>query len=161
MKTAILRRKIIGDTGTFGELVIDDQKFTSGELPPRGNAKDLSSIPAGEYLCKWQWSPKWKRDVYHLQDVPGRTVIEIHPANHFGDTALGLHAEVDGCIALGTGQADVCVVKDGKQILQHGIVGSRMAVQKFETLMDKQDFLLKIVDEYLEVGEPEFEGAIV
>lgn len=100
MKTAVLLRKRTGDSGTFGELEIDGEKFKTGELPWRDNARGKSCVPAGEYLVEWDPSPKYGFK-YELRDVPGRTVILIHSANFMGDEDKGLKAEVDGCIALG------------------------------------------------------------
>lgn len=143
---AKLIRTATGDTGTFGTLTLGDHVFMTGELPDRGNAVGRSSIPAGKYVCKWQFSPKFQRNVYHLQDVPGRTVVEIHPANLMGDAAKGFKCELNGCIALGTDRG----VIDG----QAAITGSRAAIKEFETLLAGADFDLEIVEEYQETGEP-------
>lgn len=146
MITAVLRRTETGDTGTFGHLDIDGHVFVTGELPDRKNIAGISSIPAGTYLCKWQFSPKFQRNVYHLQDVPGRTYVEIHPANLFGDKAKGFKCELNGCIAIGTDRGTI----DG----QAAIVSSRKAVAELEALMKGEDFELQIIDEYLEAGAP-------
>ncbi len=146
MKTATLTRTETGDTGTFGFLEIDGQRWATGELPDRGNAEGISSIPAGTYLCQWAWSPKFKRNVYHVQDVPGRTAIEIHPANWMGDASKGLKCELNGCIALGKTRA----VISG----QLGVASSVTAVGEFESFLGGEDFELTVVDEYLEAGAP-------
>ena len=146
MKQVTLRRTATGDTGTFGVLKVDDLTLFSGELPERGNAQGLSCIPAGTYPLAWLDSPKFGRKVYHVQNVPERTVIEIHPANHMGDRTQGLRCELDGCIALGRGVGMV----EG----QRGIQTSRSAVADFERLMGGEDGLLTITDEYLEAGAP-------
>lgn len=151
MKTARLVRTTTGDEGTFGTLTVDGHTFVSGELPDRANAPGISSIPAGSYLCKWQFSPKFQRDVYHLQDVPGRTVVEIHPGNVMGDKALGFKSDLNGCLALGMDRG----VIDG----QKAILNSREALDNFEKITAHQDFTLEIVDEYAETGAPE--GATV
>ena len=50
-------------------------------------------IPMGEYKLTYYNSPKNKRLVPLLKDVPHRSMIEIHPAN--------VYNELEGCIALG------------------------------------------------------------
>lgn len=139
-----LTRSKTGDTGTFGMLEIAGHTFHTGELPDRGNAEEISSIPAGTYICKWQWSPKFKKNVYHLQDVPGRTVIEIHPANWMGDAGLGLKCQLNGCIALGKSR--------GQLSGQDAVIASQAAIEEFEKLLGGQDFELTITDEYFEAG---------
>lgn len=49
-------------------------------------------IPEGEYDLVWYDSPRWKQKV-PLVDVPGRTFIELHPANW--------PRQLDGCTAVG------------------------------------------------------------
>lgn len=145
MITAVLRRTKTGDTGTFGSLEVDGQTFVTGELPDRDNAPDLSSVPAGTYLCRWSESPRFGH-VYQLQDVPGRSHVLIHSGNHCGDTAKGLKSDVEGCILLGSSKGLV----GG----QEAVVASRDALERFTALMAQQDFELTIVDEYKEAGDP-------
>lgn len=93
---------------TFGVLFIDGyyQCFTLE------NSHKL--IPVGTYDITFYNSPKNLMVVPLLKEVPGRTMIEIHPAN--------LYSELEGCIAPGTG-------KTNEQILN-----SRIA---FYSIMDK------------------------
>lgn len=51
-------------------------------------------IPEGEYKISLYDSPKNKMIVPLLNSVPGRSMIEIHPANW--------SKELEGCIAVGT-----------------------------------------------------------
>lgn len=146
MKKLTLIRKETGDQGTFGTLDLDGLMFYTGELPWRNNAHGASSIPAGTYLCTWGPSPKFGRDLYHLQDVPGRDHILIHPANRMGDVALGFKSDLNGCLALG--------LLSGEMEGQKAILQSRPAVQQFEQEMGKEDFELTILNEYSETGEP-------
>lgn len=80
--------------GTNGVLTVNTDPvplcFTI-ELPWRDNRKNLSCIPAGTYVLKLRYSPKFKWHL-HVQKVPGRTLILFHPANH----AI---LELQGCIA--------------------------------------------------------------
>ena len=54
------------------------------------NARYL--IPEGEYDLQWYDSPRWQQTVPQIM-VPGRTYIEIHPANW--------PRQLDGCTAVG------------------------------------------------------------
>jgi len=146
MKTAVLTRTKTGPEGTFGVFTAEGRSFVTGELPDKGNAAELSCIPAGKYVCKWTFSNRFKREMYQVCDVPGRTGIRFHSANLMGDESAGFKSEVQGCIALG---GALGVVRG-----QKGIVGSRSATEQFESLMGGEDFQLTIVDEYLEAGAP-------
>lgn len=61
------------------------------ELPWRNNEVNRSCIPEGTYVLKRRYSTKFR---WHLEikDVPGRSYILIHPANH-------AERELKGCIA--------------------------------------------------------------
>jgi hypothetical protein len=100
------------------------------ELPDKDNAKSISSIPAGRYLCKWTMSPRFKRNMYEVTGVPGRAGIRIHSANY----ARQLH----GCIALGDSAKDLD--KDGLLDITHS--GATCAA--FEKLMNGKDFYITI-----------------
>lgn len=134
------------DAGTFGVLQIEGQEFVTGELPWRDNAAEISSIPAGTYTCKRTFSNRFQREMYQVMDVPGRTGVRFHPANLVGDKSKGFKAEVNGCVALGTGRGIID--------RQEAVTGSRTAIKNFEDLLDGEEFELAIVDEYLEAGAP-------
>jgi hypothetical protein len=70
-----------------GELFIQQQHaaFTLENL--------ADAIPSGSYKIALYPSPSWRRIMPLLENVPGRTYIEIHPAN--------LASELKGCIAVG------------------------------------------------------------
>ena len=61
------------------------------ELPWRNNEVNRSCIPEGTYVLKRRYSTKFR---WHLEikDVPGRSYILLHPANHAA-------RELKGCIA--------------------------------------------------------------
>lgn len=146
MRRAILTRTESGDEGTFGTLFMPDTGFSckTGELPWRDADSDgvsdrnSSCIPAGVYVCRFRKSPRHGM-CYHVEGVPGREGIEIHPANFMGDRTKGLRCELRGCIALG--QA-VKYIKG-----QRGISSSRDAVAALEEELGGQDFELTIEDE--------------
>lgn len=140
MLKATLTRTKTDDDGTFGTLSIDGLSFVTGELPDRDNAPMISCIPPGTYRCEWSPSAHLGRDVYHLQNVPGRSSILIHPANLMGATDKGLKAELNGCIALGR---DLCTMHG-----QCAVGDSRDAVAEFEEHLNGEPFDLEIVDQY-------------
>lgn len=138
MQRVPLQRIRTGDSGTFGVVAFGGLTFQSGELPERGNDPGLSCIPPGVYMCHVAYSPHFQRDLYHVQDVPGRSDILIHPANYMGDRSKGLKCELLGCIALGS----KTVKLDG----QEAVVESRYSVQRFMELMNDADFELEVLD---------------
>ena len=146
MKTVWLVREPSTDMGTFGKFSTPLRSFVSGELPWRNNVQGLSCVPIGAYICKWQYSPSHKKNVYHLQAVPDRTDCEIHPGNYCGDTSKmnvdanePLRTDVLGCVLLGMNK---------EMILGQMMLGqSRTAIQLFEAEMNMEDFQLNISEQ--------------
>lgn len=89
-----LTREEYTDKSTIGKMLLDGefQCFTL-ELSARKQEGVKNCIPAGRYEIKMQYSARFTMDTPHLQNVPGRTFIEIHPGNKPEDT--------EGCILLG------------------------------------------------------------
>lgn len=90
--------------GTWGVIVHKDFQCDSLERPWRNNRPGLSCIPPGRYKMSVVQAvhPKGgRRDLYLLQDVPGRTECMIHAGNWAGDTELGLKSNSLGCILPG------------------------------------------------------------
>lgn len=138
MRTAILKRAENTDAGTFGTLVTDSGfACRTGELPWRSNKAMSSCIPPGTYQCAWKFSPKFG-DCYHVENVPGRTAILIHPANFVGDRARGFKSEVLGCITVGTSIAPM----DG----QLAVWSSKLALSALEKDLGNEPFELTIID---------------
>ena len=94
------------------------------ELPWRDNYRGISCIPEGAYLCKLGYSPSRKHDVYWLQDVPGRSDVQIHIGNFPRD--------IRGCILV------------GRERGVNQVVHSRVAFGKFMERMGGKDFTLTI-----------------
>lgn len=81
------------DSGTFSVAFIDGAPFcVFVERPWINNANYISCIPPGKYQCIAFNSDK-HGNVWKLQNVLGRTDIEIHAANIF--------TELKGCLAPG------------------------------------------------------------
>lgn len=62
-----------------------------------------TAIPAGRYEVRITWSPKFKRLLPEVLDVPGFSGIRLHPGNSIADTA--------GCILLGIQRAGVRILE--------------------------------------------------
>lgn len=141
MRVRIVREHT-GDDGTPGTLTVEGEGFTCRtlELPWRGNRRGVSCIPAGTYPARLSWSPKRRRRLYELAQVPGRDDVQIHAGNYAGDTAQGYRSDVEGCILLGREWA-VAKVGALEQVM---VAQSRATVKAFEDLMAGRPFTLSI-----------------
>lgn len=77
---------------TLGRLRCGDFRCFTLELPWMDNQRNVSCIPAGTYWAKLFESPRFGTVVL-LEDVPGRSMIEIHAGNYTRD--------IEGCILVG------------------------------------------------------------
>lgn len=125
------------DQGTFGRIFFGHNWLYTGELPDRDNQVNISCIPKGDYQVLWTYSPAFKRMMYLVTDVDGRSGIRIHPANLMGDTSKGFKSHLYGCIALGE--------KRGWLGGQKAVLLSRPAVRMFEDVLERQPFELEII----------------
>lgn len=108
MKTFRLERQY-GDRGTRGKLY-HGQDFIC-ETIERPKTGDHPCIDEGWYVAERYNSPKNKRIVWQLKDVPNRTNIQLHIANW--------PSELLGCIAPGkeiasSPKGDPGVIKSGQ-----------------------------------------------
>ncbi|MBI5200552.1 MAG: hypothetical protein HY925_03115 [Elusimicrobia bacterium] len=147
MRTVRIKRQESGPEGTFGVLTSDGGfSCVTGELPDRHNQNNLSSIPKGTYRCRWGQSPKYGM-CYHVEGVPGRSDVLIHPANLMGDVQAGKVTQLHGCIALGKAKEvfQPSAVPQLKMTQpQKGISGSKKTVEEFVAHLGQQEFQLII-----------------
>ncbi len=101
------------------------------ELPDKNNANNISCIPEGIYRCEMTYSPAFKKNLYLIQNVSGRSGVRIHSANYV--------TQLRGCIALGATHKDINA--DGTTDLTH----SGNTMKEFEHLMENKPFMLEIV----------------
>lgn len=138
MFDATLFRLSTSEQGTFGILVYGSQYLYTGELPWKGNKRNVSCIPTGEYNVQVRLSPKYGQ-VYEV-DVTGRTYILFHQGNFCGDLSRGFRTHVQGCILLG--------FKRGTLYGQQAVLGSRPARGRFERKLNFEPFTLEIKECY-------------
>lgn len=98
-----------GEDGTFGVLRLNGRAWcVTLEPPEHDNAKNISRIPRGEYVCRRVRSPRFGV-VFEVTDVPGRTHILLHPGNMLSDT--------QGCVLLGRNFGQL---QGGRAVLNSG-----------------------------------------
>ena len=79
--------------GTFGVLLDEALPFClTVERPWLNNQRNISCIPAGNYLCRRVESPKFG-NTFEVMNVPGRSEILFHKGNIMDDS--------HGCIVVG------------------------------------------------------------
>lgn len=133
-----IERALTTKQGTLGTLFIEQNPFCfTLELPWRNNEVNASCIPVGKYLAKFEYSHRFERCVYTLQNVPNRSAIEIHSGNWAGSVYDGLKTDTQGCILLG----NYFELNPHEQIM---IKESRNALRAFEAYLAGVDIELNI-----------------
>ena len=92
----LLQRKWFTPDSTIGELFVNDKFFcyTLGDVERSGpKVYGKTAIPRGTYEIKLTHSPKYKRLMPLLLDVPGFEGVRIHSGN--------THKDTEGCILVG------------------------------------------------------------
>lgn len=93
MRIVELIRLEESDTGTIGVLKIDKRVFCMTLEPAdRVNKPNISSIPAQQYVCVRDVSPRFG-ETFQVLDVPDRSDVLFH--------SLNVVEETEGCIGLG------------------------------------------------------------
>ena len=94
-----LLRKYCKPSYTIGQLYIEDKyscdtiEDTVRDLVTEKKVKGRTAIPAGRYRVVLNWSPRFKKPLPLLLDVPHFEGIRIHAGNTAKDT--------EGCILVG------------------------------------------------------------
>ena len=92
----LLQRQPSADGCTLGQLFVDGvfECFTLEDVVRDGpKISNQTAIPAGRYRVEITFSPRFRRMLPEVLDVPGFTGIRIHPGNTAADTS--------GCILVG------------------------------------------------------------
>lgn len=127
MKLKLVRESST-ETTTLGKLHVNGE-FICYTLEDKVRDKKIAgitAIPAGIYKVLITWSPRFKRQLPLLINVPGFDGIRIHPGNS--------HRDTEGCILVG-------VEKQGETILR-----SREAFDKlYKKLVQAKSITIEIV----------------
>ena len=98
-----LKRIALKPDYTIGKLYIDGKYFCDTledrvrKLPAEKKIPGRTAIPTGTYRVSVTYSPKFGRDLPHVENVPYFTGIRIHRGNTPQDTS--------GCILVGENKA--------------------------------------------------------
>jgi len=132
MKYFTLKRVVYNQHGTFGVL-IDDEGIPFAltlENPWEDNRRNISCIPANQYVCKRVLSPKFG-DTFEITNVEDRSHILFHKGNTSKDT--------NGCILIGEQFEDI-----------NGVPGIAHSGKGYKEFMDKllghSNLILQILD---------------
>jgi hypothetical protein len=103
-----LTRTDFTNNSTIGELYVDGE-FTCYILEDVTRDKKIqneTAIPYGEYTISITYSPRFKRNLPLLNNVPDFSGVRIHPGNKSTDT--------EGCLLPGTGKGKDIVYESRK-----------------------------------------------
>ncbi len=132
MGVLVLQRKYATANSTIGELSHEGRFlcFILEDVVRPTKIKGKTAIPAGRYQIQITPSPRFKRDLPLLLNVPNYVGIRIHPGNDAGDT--------EGCLLPG-------LIMETDRVLN-----SRAA---FEKLFSTIRFLLSKGDCWIEIKD--------
>lgn len=137
----ILQRTSQDDYSTLGEFRFDDGTHLCYTLEKPWVDVDgdgigdrgKSCIPAGIFVLRRRWSPKHNAELFGIEQVPGRSDIEVHSAN--------LPSQLEGCVAVGDAYGPVA--PDDLP----GILHSRVTLAAFMEALEGQDNIpLTVID---------------
>lgn len=94
-----VKRTFKGPEYTIGKLYIDDNYFcdTLEDTVRKVKIAGKTAIPAGSYKVKKTMSPRFKKILPEILNVPNFAGVRIHSGNTAADT--------DGCLLLGLNKA--------------------------------------------------------
>jgi hypothetical protein len=127
----LIRTSANPEHGTFGSFeLLKTPVCVTLEPYHRQNEKNISCIPAGDYVCKKVNSPKYG-PTYEITDIEGRSHVLFHWGNFDTNTR--------GCVLLGE--------EFGKIGTDTAILSSKRAFREFMDLLHGFDeFTLTIVE---------------
>lgn len=123
--------------GTFGNWIVNSRLFcVTLEPADLENRKNVSSIPAQQYICERYSSEKYP-DTYQIMNVPDRSKVLIHPGNTIHHT--------EGCVLLAEHAGKLNI----GGATERGILNSGRTFRAFMALMNGVDkFHLTIIECY-------------
>lgn len=118
-----LNRIFLGSSATIGELLVNDKHLCDtleDRVRPEGEkVYGKTAIPEGTYEVKLTHSPRFKKILPEILNVPNFSGIRIHTGNSSKDT--------EGCILVGTW--------DGEK--EDWVGNSRIAFDELMALLEK------------------------
>lgn len=119
-RLVLIRQRFVPGQPTLGSFLWEGPPnilrhigIRSIELPWMDNAPRVSCIPAGIYPMAYTQSPKYKRHLWRLLDVPARAGILIHPGNFAGVNLTHSRGCILPCLEWGDINGDGVI--DGKR----------------------------------------------
>lgn len=121
MTALLLSRTILTPRSTIGILEIKGsfQCYVLEDVyrpPPAVKVPGATAIPCGTYAVRKTFSPRFKRDLYLVENVPGFSGIRFHAGNDPDDT--------EGCLLPGQAMGFDKVLR------------SRLALEALEAVLD-------------------------
>lgn len=104
-RTVVIIRDFQDQNQTLGTCTVYDESnkpiFSSVCLERgwRNNESNVSCVPLGNYPIVFEYSSKFKMDLWELKSVPNRAECKFHVANYW--------YQLEGCIALGSSLKDI------------------------------------------------------
>ena len=146
MKRATLLRGDASDHGTLGALFAGsvsapELRLHVMEPPWRGNRRNRSCIPCGEYRVRPHLSPRFGRCLI-VDGAPDRSHILFHAGNLGGDVEPGLRTHTLGCLLPGERRGALAV--GGRR--QKAVLASRTAMRRLLAWAAGAPFALRIPD---------------
>jgi len=104
-----IKRTFKGSDYTIGKMYLDGHYLCDtleDTVRPEGTKiAGQTAIPAGTYKCKKTWSPRFKKVLPEILNVPNFSGVRIHTGNTAKDT--------EGCILVGLNKIKGTVVNSG------------------------------------------------
>ncbi|MEM9001448.1 MAG: DUF5675 family protein [Bacteroidota bacterium] len=130
LQVLIIRDMFFGEEASLGICLVlnGNQKLFKSESLERGwvnNHRDVSCIPEGEYPLVLEYSPRFRRELWEVKDVPDRDECKFHSANYW--------YELNGCIALGNNRKYL----DGDEVMD--ITSSRPTMRAFHEVLEGEN----------------------
>ena len=125
-KIVVIRDLFFHEKASLGTCIVYDKKrqLFKKESLERGwidNQNNISCIPEGVYPVKYEYSNKFRRFLWEIKDVPGRSECKFHAANYW--------KQLNGCVSLGNNRKDI----DGDYVMD--VTSSRDAMKAFHAAM--------------------------
>lgn len=119
----IVKRRFLGKDYTIGDMYLDGQWFCNtleDTVRPAGQkVYSKTAIPAGKYKVIKTMSPRFKKILPLICDVPGFAGVRIHAGNTAADT--------EGCILVGENKVK------GK------VINSKITMNKLMAKLDEEN----------------------